>query len=121
MAFTTILPETARLGKETLDVNGAVKIPADATSVWIRLLLDKAIVAASDFQVTVNTFASDDGKTWEEICGFGCEGQKYRAAPVESPSMRFRGESLKRILGRLLRVELDVKNSKAIGVEVEVV
>ena len=120
MAFVDAIPVDRKLGVTLFDLNGGVKIPPDAKSVWVRLLLDNNILKNPDFDVTVWISLSDDGVEFSRLCGIGCEGPKYSEVPTQPPSMRFTGESLNQLLGKVVRVEFDSKTEKTIGVEVEV-
>lgn len=119
--FVPLILKTDREGKTEATILGGVKVPLETQAITIRTNIDPKTLEEVDLDFSVNVFTSDDGVNWKFDCGFGYEGVKFNALATDPiPWMRCRGESLAQWRGKFLRVELDSKVLKSIGLDVEV-
>lgn len=121
MAFVSVIDKADRVGKFSSEILSGARVPVDAQEITFRSNVRTPDLEDAELDFTVSVFVSDDGVSWKHECGFGYEGKKFspgRADPV--PWMRCQGASLDSFKGKFVRVEIDSKVSKSVGVEVEV-
>jgi hypothetical protein len=106
-------------------VSSSIAIPVDARSVTVSLSILQTDRIDTRNSVTFNVFKSADaGATWQHDCGATWTarvGGLDKLGTVEpNPSARWRGEALKSLAGKRLRVEVLANRLQTFSVLVDI-
>lgn len=121
MAFVPVIQKADRAGKFEAEILSGARVPVDVQEITFRSNVRALDLQDAELDFTVSVFVSNDGVDWKHECGFGYEGKKFSPDNKDPiPWMRCRGASLDAFKGKFVRVEIDSKVLKSVGVDVEV-